>query len=175
MRTSLRPLLFALPVLALAGCYTGPPQPMAAAPPPPPPDVSGAFVAPGMSSTPAYSGSSVAPAPVAAPGSAVRLSASDALALLANNTAIGLTDAGIPYDVYFANNGTARFREQMLVDGGTWRVLPDGTVCSRLPRVGQGTESCYLLSRYGDVILYHRADGLAMGSIRVVSGNPQNL
>lgn len=173
MRTTLRPLLFALPALALAGCYSDSPPPMTEAPPPP--TVSGAFVAPGMSTAPVYSGSSVAPAPVAAPGSAVRLSASDAMALLANNTAVGLTDAGIPYDVYFANNGTARFREQALVDGGTWRVLPDGSVCSRLPRIAQGTESCYLLSRYGDVILYHRADGLAMGSIRVVSGNPRNL
>jgi hypothetical protein len=175
MRTTLRTLLFVLPALGLAGCGS-PPRTLVSAPPPPPPPpaISGAFVAPQeLASAPGSSGSSVAPA--AAPGAAIRLQASDTLALLANNTAVGLTDAGVPYLVYFANDGVARFREETLADSGTWRVLPDGTVCSRLPRVAQGAESCYALSRYGDVILYHRPDGLAMGSIRVISGNPQNL
>lgn len=105
----------------------------------------------------------------------MRLSASDTLALLANNTAIGLTDAGVPYVVYFANNGGERFREATMVDGGTWRVLPNGEFCSQLPLVTHGTENCYILSRYGDVILFQRPDGLAVGSIRVVAGNPQSL
>src|SRR6185437_2974223 len=140
MRTTARPLLFLLPALGLlAACgYAPRPRVAAALPPPPAPAISGALVAPqgsfGASSSGApYSGSSAAPA--AAPGgAAIRLPASDTLALLANNTAVGLTDAGVPYHVYFANNGVARFREETLVDSGTWRVLPDGTVCSRLPR-----------------------------------------
>lgn len=174
MRTTLRPLLLALPALALAACslWSRPAPTIVSAPPLP--TIGGALVAPqSMAAAPAYSGSSSAPN--AAPGTAVRLSAGDTLALLANNTAVGLTDTGVPYQVYFATNGVARFREENVVDGGTWRVLPDGTLCSRLARVAGGAESCYALSRYGDVILYHRPDGLAMGSIRVVAGNPQNL
>ena len=186
MRTTLRPLMSVLPALGLLAACSYLRDPFVSAPPRPPPQpmplaqaptpaINGAFLAPqGMVAAPVYSGSSSA-APAATPGTAIRLQASDTLALLANNTAVGLTDAGVPYLVYFANNGVAHFREENLVDSGTWRVLPDGTVCSRLPRVAQGAESCYSLSRYGDVILYHRPDGLAMGSIRVVSGNPQNL
>lgn len=61
------------------------------------------------------------------------------------------------------------------MDGGTWRVLPDGEVCSQLPRIARGAENCYALSRYGDVILYGPPNGPALGSIRVVAGNPQAL
>jgi hypothetical protein len=165
-------MLAVLPALALLAACGGNPRPIAAAPPPPPPALSGAIVAP-SGSTVVYSGSSVAPG--VAPAGALRLSASDTLALLANNTAVGLTDAGVPYHVFFANNGVARFREETVADSGNCRVLPDGTVCSSLTRVSRGSESCYGLARYGDVIIYQRPDGVALGSIRVVAGNPQNL
>ncbi len=137
------------------------------------------LTAPGSAATgaPVYSGSSSAPAvaPRGAAGAGLRLTASEALALLADNTAIGLTDAGVPYMVYFSNDGAAHFREDTLADTGTWRVLPDGQVCSELPSISHGAETCFALARYGDVILYQRPDGLALGSIRVVAGNPQNL
>jgi hypothetical protein len=115
------------------------------------------------------------PPAVATPGTPIRLSASDALALLANNTAVGLTDAGVAYQVFFTNGGVARLREGALDDTGTWRVLPDGQVCSQLPHVGGGAEICYVLARYGEVILFGRPDGPALGSIRVVAGNPLRL
>ncbi len=174
VRVTLRVLLCSVPAACLLAACGYLPQPFASNPPsPPPPPVSGAFVAPPGTAAPEYSGSSTAPA--AAPGAAVRLSASDALALLANNTAIGVTDNGVPYGVFFTNDGVARLREPSLADTGTWRVLPDGQVCSQLPHVGSGAENCYVLERYGDVILFGRPDGPALGSIRVVAGNPQML
>jgi hypothetical protein len=160
MRTTLRPVILALPALALAACYSAPPRTVTVQAPPSP-----VVVAP----APVYSGSSYAPrAPVP-------LTASAAQQLLANNTAVGLTDDGTPFDVYFGANGAARFRLRAVADGGTWRVLPDGTLCSPLSRVAQSADSCYTLSQDGDVILYRRPDGVAMGSIRVVTGNPRDL
>ncbi|HZT52464.1 MAG TPA: hypothetical protein VFA22_11045 [Stellaceae bacterium] len=177
MHATLRNLALLLPAAALlAACGSSQPEPaVATAPPPPPPPpapVTGALVAPVLPAAPAYSGSSTAP--VMVPG-AMRLSASDALGLLSNNTAIGLTDAGMPYQVYFGNNGVARFHDRSMTDGGTWRVLPNGQVCSSMPHIAGGTENCYVLSRYGDVILYGPPNGPARGSIRVVAGNPQAL
>ena len=78
-------------------------------------------------------------------------------------------------EVYFGNNGAARFHDRSMTEGGTWRVLPNGQVCSRMPHIAGGAENCYVLSRYGDVILYGPPNGPARGSIRVVSGNPQAL
>jgi hypothetical protein len=185
-----RTLLSLLPVIgALAGCSWLPfghhEQAAAVAPPAPQAAINGAMIAPltapGSAATgaPVYSGSSSAPAAppraAAGAGAGLRLTASEALALLANNTAIGLTDAGVPYMVYFGNDGAAHFREDTLADTGTWRVLPDGQVCSELSSISHGAETCFALARYGDVILYQRPDGLALGSIRVVAGNPQNL
>lgn len=177
MRSIVRSLLLTVPAACLlAGCSylgLGRSQPnVAAAPPPPPVATSGALIAPQGSPATAASGSSTAP--VVAPGSAIRLSANDSLALLSNNTAIGLTETGIPYTVYFAGDGAARFREETMADTGTWHVLPDGQVCSRLPRIS-GAETCYILSRYGDVIMFQSPDGLAVGSVRIVAGNPQAL
>jgi hypothetical protein len=164
MRATIRPLIFALPALALASCYSAPPRTVTVQAPPPPVIVA---------APPVYSGSSVAPAISGVP---VRLTATAAQQLLADNTAVGLTDDGTPFDVYFGGDGTARFRMRAVADGGTWRILPDGTLCSPLSRVAQGgADSCYTLSQDGDVILYHRPDGVALGSIRVVTGNPRNL
>jgi len=171
-----RTLLFLLPAIgALSGCGMLGHRTAAVAPPAPPAaTINGAMIAPTQAApAPVYSGSSAAPS--VAQGAGLRLSASEALALLANNTAVGLTDAGVPYMVYFGNDGAAHFREDTLADTGTWRVLPDGEVCSELPSISRGAETCYALARYGDVILYQRPDGLALGSIRVVAGNPQNL
>jgi hypothetical protein len=178
MPASFRSLILALPALgALGGCgifgfgSSPPPVPPAT---PPAPALNGALGAPAPG-TPvqAFSGSSVAPS--VAPSAPMPLSAADALALLANNTAIGLTNAGVPYLVYFSNDGAARFREETLADSGTWRVLPDGELCSKLPNISNGAETCYRLARYGDVLIYERPNGPALGSIRVVAGNPQNL
>jgi hypothetical protein len=164
MRAICRPLLFVLPA-ALAACVTSapPPPPVVVTTPPqravivtPPPVV--------------YSGSSMA-----APAAAMRLSAPEIQSLLANNTAVGVGATGVPYDVYFAGNGVAHFREPGLADTGSWRVLPDGNLCSTLPHVAQGVEHCYTVARYGNVILYQRPDGVAEGSIRVVTGNPLDL
>lgn len=174
-----RMLLFLAPALgALAGCgmfahsENRAPPPIAAAPAA---TINGAMIAPSPPAPPmpVYSGSSLPLAP--AQGAGLRLSASETLALLANNTAVGLTDSGVPYMVYFDNSGAAHFREDTLADTGTWRVLPDGEMCSQLPSISHGAETCYALARYGDVILYQRPDGVALGSIRVVAGNPQNL
>jgi len=176
MRVTVGTALVSLPAAALllAACGSSPPpQPVAVAPPPPPPPVvTGSLIAPQTAVAPVYSGSSTAPVLVSG---AMRLSASDAMSLLGNNTAVGLTDAGIPYETYFSNNGVIRFREANAVEGGTWRVLPDGQVCSQLPRITHGAENCYVLSRYGNVILYGPSNGPALGSVRVVAGNPQSL
>ncbi len=135
-----------------------------------PPATTGAVVAPATDM--ALAGSSALPS---GGGSAVRLPASDVLGLLSNNTAIGLTSTGVPYEVYFASDGSAYFREANLLTKGSWRVLPDGRICSRLQAVNAGAENCYLLSRYGDVVLYQAPGGPVAGSIRVVAGNPQKL
>ena len=119
---------------------------------------------------PAYSGSSVA-----APAAAMRLSAPEIQSLLANNTAVGVSASGVPYDVYFAGNGIAHFRDQNVSDSGTWSVRADGSLCSTLPRIAQGVEHCYTVMRYGNVILYQRPDGVAEGSIRVMTGDPLGL
>ena len=183
MRVTVGTTLVSLSAALLLGACSSspPPQPVVAAPPPPPPPaVTGSLIAPQIAavapvysgSRPVYSGSSAAP--VLVPG-AMRLSASDAMGLLTNNTAVGLTDNGVPYEIYFGSNGVVRFRETNTVEGGTWRLLPDGQVCSQLPSIAHGAENCYVLSRYGNVILYGPANGPAIGSVRVVAGNPQAI
>ena len=176
MRVTVGTTLISLSAALLLGACSAspPPRPIVAAPPPPPPPVvTGSLIAPQTSAVaPVYSGSSTAP--VLVPG-AMRLSASDAMSLLTNNTAVGLTDSGVPYEVYFGSNGVVRFRETNTVEGGTWRVLPDGQVCTQLPSVTHGAEDCYVLSRYGNVILYGPANGPTIGSVRVVAGNPQAI
>lgn len=169
-----RLMLCAVPTAALVAACGSSPGPVAVTSPPPPP-VTGAVVAPPDASAPGLSGSSVPPSDQATGNGAVPLSASDALALLANNTALGITDAGLPYEAYFSNNGAVHLREPTLNDTGTWRVLPNGEVCSRLSQINSGAENCYTLSRYGDVILFSPRNGPAIGSIRVVAGNPRNL
>jgi hypothetical protein len=145
--------------------------------------VSGSIPSVALASLPAACGSDPQPAVVytqppavvaprtAAAAPAVRLSADEALGLLTNNTAVGLTFDGTPYRVYFGDDGVARYRTAELTDGGTWRVLTNGEVCSRLPQLDRGAENCYVLARYGDVILYGQENGPPLGSIRVVAGD----
>jgi hypothetical protein len=164
-----------LPLAALlAACNPSPySAPVTNNPPPPPPPVAGAFGAP-VTTAPPLSGSTTPPT-VASPSAPMRLSASEIQSLLANNTAVGTNATGIPYAVYFSPDGRARFHEAGLYDTGTWRVMPDGRLCSRLPTVNANSEQCYILSQSGDTTLFQPPGGGAVGSFRVVAGDPQNL
>jgi hypothetical protein len=158
-----------LPMLALvAACSMNPPENTAIVPPP----------SPAVTPTAPLAGTTVPPPPATTASTPVRLSSAQIMTMLANNTAIGVSQSGQPYAVYFTSDGRAHFRggpDGDVTDSGTWRVLPDGQLCSRLPRVSNGTEECYVLSHTGNVTLFHRPDGVAIGSFRVLPGNPENL
>src|SRR6185437_864472 len=171
-------LLPVLPALVLlAACEAAPYHPghavsAAPPPPPPPPNMTGALGVPlAPAATMPMSGGSV---PVV-PGAPMRLSAADVSAAFANNTAQGYTTQGLPYAAYFAADGQERFREGGYSDTGTWRVLPDGRFCSSLSRFGGGGEECYIMYRSGNAISFQRADGVTVGSVRMLAGDPLNL
>lgn len=170
--------LMLLPALALlAACEPAPYHPtQAVSVSPTPPALPGALGAPiAPAATAPLSGGTVAPPPGVAPNVPVRMSANDIVAMLANNTAEGVTTNGLPYAVYFAANGQQRFREGNFTDAGTWHVLPDGRFCSALVRVGSNVEQCYVMYRTGNVITFQRPDGVTVGNVNVVGGNPQGL
>lgn len=177
MRASkLLPLL--IPALALlAGCETAPYHPgqaATAAPPPPPPApvLTGALGAPlaPTAATP-LSGSSV---PMAT-GAPMRMSAPEITSAFTNNTAQGVTTNGQPYAAYFTADGTQRFREGDFTDVGTWRVLPDGRFCSALTRLSDNAEQCYIMYRSANTITFERPDGVTVGSVNLVPGDPLSL
>jgi hypothetical protein len=168
----------ALPALALlAACATAPYQPaqtVAAAPPPapPPPSLTGALGAPLAPATTApLSGSS---APVAA-GAPMRMSAAEISTAFADNTAQGTTANGLPYAIFFTPDGTERFRQGDFTDIGTWRVLPDGRFCSSLTRLGGNAEECYVMYRSANTITFQRPDGVSVGNVNLLPGNPLDL
>ena len=169
-------LLMMLPVLALvAACEPAPYHPgEAVSAAPPPPALPGALGVPvaGDTAMP-YSGGTVAPG--IAPATPMRLSATDIAATLANNTAEGVSSNGLAYAAYFSPEGRERFREGTFSDVGTWRVLPDGRFCSTLVRVSGNVEQCYVMYRSGNAVTYQRPDGVTIGTVTVVPGNPQGL
>jgi hypothetical protein len=173
MPAAARVLIALLPAVALlAACTANPPprETVAVAPPPPPPSLPGALGAPvGPATAPPMAGSTV-PRPPAIP-----LGAADVTAALDGNTAQGVTANGLPYAAYFSTSGAERFREGAFSDNGTWRVLPDGRLCSSLQRLSGDVEQCYLMYRSGNALTFQRADGATAGSVTVVSGNPLNL
>jgi len=166
-----------LPALALlAACSSTPHhEANAVVVPPPPPPMPGALGTPGNPSAAALSGTTVAPGAIVEPNAPMRMSATDIATAFANNTAEGVTANGLPYAIYFGRNGQERFRQGSFDDSGTWQVLPDGRFCSSLVRISANSEECYIMYRTGDVISFQRPDGVTIGSVRVVPGNPQNL
>ena len=176
MPALLKHLLILLPVLALvAACEPAPYHPgEAVSVAPPPPTLPGALGVPvaGATDLP-YSGGTVAPG--IAPATPVRLSANDIAATFSNNTAEGVSSNGLAYAAFFSSDGHERFREGTFTDVGTWRVLPDGRFCSTLVRVSGNVEECYVMYRSGNTITYHRPEGVPIGTVRVVPGNPQGL
>jgi hypothetical protein len=173
----MRCLASLLPAAALlAACSSPPPPQTTVITTPPPPIVTGALGAP-PSAAP-LSGSSLAPVPPIAgsPRLVPRpLTPSETMAALTGNTAIGTTATGVPYQLYFTADGRERFRQGNFADAGTWRVLPDGQLCMRMPQVSNNAEECYLLAQYGNLVLYQRPDGLEQGSLRIVPGNPHGI
>jgi len=167
----------ALPALALlAACATAPYPPAqtvaVVAPPPPPPSLTGALGAPlAPATTTALSGSSV---PVT-PGAPMRMSAAEISTAFADNTAQGTTANGLPYAIFFTPDGTERFRQGDFTDIGTWRVLPDGRFCSSLTRLSGNAEECYVMYRSANTITFERRDGVSVGSINLLPGNPLSL
>lgn len=121
------------------------------------------------------SGGSTAPAPVAMPGAPTRMSAAEIAAALSNNTAQGVTTEGASYALYFVGDGQERFRQGGFSDTGTWRVLPDGRFCSTLVRVSSDNQQCYIMYRSGQNITFQRPDGVTVGSVTVVPGNPEHF
>jgi hypothetical protein len=178
MPAASKSLMLLLPALALlAACEPAPYHPaQAVSVSPAPPALPGALGAPiAPAATAPLSGGTVAPPPAVAPNVPVRMSANDIVAILANNTAEGVTANGLPYAVYFAANGQQRFRAGDFADAGTWHVLPDGRFCSALVRTGGNVEQCYVMYRTGNAITFQRPDGVTIGNVTVVGGNPQGL
>lgn len=104
-----------------------------------------------------------------------RLTAIEVQTLMTGNTAAGIAANGQPYYAFFRRNGGVEFRQATIVDSGSWRVLPDGRICSTLTNINSGTEQCYALYRNGTNVDYDRPDGNRMGTFTVEAGNPQNL
>jgi hypothetical protein len=166
-------LLPLLPALALlAACEPAPYHPGHAVSAAPPPNLTGALGTPlAPAATMPLAGSSV---PVV-PGAPLRLSAPEIAAAFTNNTAQGVSTNGSPYAAYFAADGQERFRSGDFSDVGTWRVLPDGRFCSTLTNLGSGAEQCYIMYRSGDTITFQRPDGITVGSVNIVAGDPLSL
>lgn len=180
--------LMLLPALALlAACASSETRvtPAATSAPPSPPPLTGAIGAPITPVPPMpqptlamptpLSGGTTAPAPVAMPGMPMRMSANEITAALSNNTVKGVTTEGAPYTVYFAGDGQERFRQADFSDVGTWRVLPDGRFCSSLARVSDDTQQCYIMYRNGQSITFQSPEGITVGNVTVVPGNPERL
>jgi hypothetical protein len=175
--------LMLLPALALAACASPETRvaPAASSVPPPLTGALGAPIAPQplpttATSTPMpLSGGSTAPAPVAMPGAPTRMSAAEIAAALSNNTAEGMTTEGASYALYFVGDGQERFRQGGFTDTGTWRVLPDGRFCSSLARVSSDNQQCYIMYRNGQTITFQRPDGVTIGNVTVLPGNPERL
>ena len=180
--------LLLLPALALlAACAShetrvATPAPAASSVPPSPPPLTGALGAPIAPLPPTarasdgtqFSGST-APAPIAMPGAPTRMSANEISAALSNNTAEGVTTEGLPYDIYFSGDGHERFRQANFADNGTWRVRPDGRLCSSLARVSDDTQQCYILYKNGQTLTFESPEGVTVGNVTVLPGNPKRL
>jgi hypothetical protein len=154
------------------------------APPPSSPPLTGALGAPIAPIPPEVRNSEgiaggttppTAPAPVAMPGKPVRMSANEITAALSNNSVRGVTTEGKPYMIYFAGNGHESFRQADFRDSGTWRVLPDGRLCSSLARVSDDTQQCYIMYRSGKTLTFQSPEGVTVGNVTVVPGNPERL
>ena len=165
-------LVLLVPAFALlAGCEPAPYHPgSAVSTAPPPPALAGALGAPVATTiAPPLAGSTVPPSVP------VRMSSADIAATFSNNTAQGVTANGLPYAAYFAVNGQERFREGAFNDAGTWRVLPDGRFCSALVQLSSNIEQCYLMYRSANGVTFQQPDGVTVGTITVVPGNPLSL
>ena len=179
MRAVPKSILMPLPMLALlAACDPSPYHPghavtSAHEAPPALPGALGVPVVVAPTSAPLLSGSTVPPA--AYPAVPVRMSANEIAATFANNTATGVTTNGLPYAAYFVADGTERFREGTFVDYGSWRVLPDGRLCTALTQLNGNVEECYIMNRAGNTIIFQRSDGVTVGNVTIVLGNPQGI
>jgi hypothetical protein len=100
------------------------------------------------------------------------MSAPEITAAFVNNTAEGVTTNGMPYAMYFTADGSERFKEGNYRDTGTWRVLPDGRFCSSLSEISNGNQECYYMYRTGNAISFERPDGVTVGNVTVVAGDP---
>ena len=177
MPAPLKPVVLLLPFLALAACSSSPPPTVVATqppPPPPPPMLNGALGAPIAPAVP-LAGSTTPPGPVAMPGVPERMSATEISTALVNNTAEGVTTNGLPYSIYFTADGRERFKQGNYRDTGTWHVLPDGRFCSSLAQVSDGNNECYYMYRNGSTLTFERPDGVTVGNLTVVAGDPQAL
>jgi hypothetical protein len=175
MPAPLKPVVLLLPVLALAACAEPAGPTIVTQPsPPPPPMLNGALGAPIAPET-AMSGSSTPLGPVAMPGAPERMSASDITTAFINNTAQGVTTNGLPYSMYFTADGREHFKQGAYRDTGTWHVLPDGRFCSTMTQVSDGTQQCYFMYRSGNTVNFQRPDGVTVGSVNVIAGDPQGL
>jgi hypothetical protein len=175
--------LLLLPALVLlAACASRETRiatPAASSVPSSPPPLTGALGAPIAPVPQSADGSqfsgSTAPAPVAMPGAPTRMSANEITAALSNNTAEGVTTEGLPYTIYFSGDGHERFRQAGFGDNGTWRVMPDGRLCSSLARVSDGTQQCYIMYKSGETLTFQSPEGVTVGNVTMVPGNPKRL
>jgi hypothetical protein len=167
-------LCFALPVLALAACSSDSPRTAQ----------QGSSYATPVSPTvtpiqpPSSSAQATAPGAIAGtstPGGPTKMTPTEIQSMLANNTATGVSRSGSAYYAWFSPSGQVRFVEGEVRDTGTWRILPDGQLCTQMARLNAGQDQCYSIYREGQVLTYDRPDGTTIGTFSVLSGNPQNL
>jgi hypothetical protein len=124
--------------------------------------------------TPVVPGVGTSAAPLAAPG---RITSTEITTLVGGNTITGVAANGEPYYAWFAPGGQLRFRQGTFIDGGTWRIGPDGRFCTAMTKVNGGLEECYFLYRTPSVtaVRFDRLDGTPGGTFSVLPGNPQAL
>jgi hypothetical protein len=86
--------------------------------------------------------------------------------LLSGNTMIGEW-ANVPYQQYFAEDGSTIYVSGNSRSNGTWRVREDGTYCSVWPP--SSSETCYIVMKKGEELIW-REDNNRYPA-KIVEGN----
>jgi hypothetical protein len=111
-----------------------------------------------------------------APGAfPTRLNATEVRTLVANNTMISTAGNGRPTYYYLVRDGRLKYQQDNFADGGSWRVSPEGLLCTTLTRIDAGVENCYTVDRDGSNFRIGRPDGAPVAGFTVFPGNRQNL
>ncbi|HZS84339.1 MAG TPA: hypothetical protein VFA50_15800 [Stellaceae bacterium] len=125
-------------------------------------------VTPGTTVITPNSGTSTAIVP------ATRLTANEIDHIVMGNTISGTTKSGQPYYMKFMQGGEVTYHQGgNYTAAGTWRVSPNGELCTRFGTIANGAEQCYTLYHNANVTngyVYERPDGQPVGQFVVTPG-----